>query len=154
MELHTGIQDKHRAIIAEHLNTLLADCYALYLKTQNYHWNVNAKEFFSLHVMFEKQYQDLEEAIDEIAERIRALGFYVDASFAAFKADTRIPDEGKVRTSEEMVKNLLIGHELVAREMRHLSSLAEKEGDFATVDMMGRRLNAHEKTAWMLRSHL
>lgn len=154
MEVHTGIQDKHRAIISEHLAKMLADYYTLYLKTQNYHWNVTAREFFSLHKLFEGQYEDLAEAIDEVAERIRALGFYVDASLSAFKADSRIKEEGKVRTSEEMIKNLLDGHELIARELKHLSSLAESHSDFATVDMMGRRLNVHEKAAWMLRSHL
>ena len=94
------------------------------------------------------------EAIDEVAERIRALGFYVDGSFSGFKKSTTIPEEQCVRPCQEMVHELVKGHEIVIRQGRKLAELAEQEGDAATVDLLGRRLGAHEKFAWMLRSQL
>jgi starvation-inducible DNA-binding protein len=146
--------DHNRQAISDVLARLLADTYAVYLKTQNFHWNITGPEFFSLHILFEKQYTELSVAIDEIAERIRALGFYVEGSFEAFKKMSSIKDSDKVLSARDMIQLLLDGHEVLIRHARHLSALAEKENDPATVDLMGRRLNVHEKFAWMLRSQL
>ena len=154
MDIHSGITQDARQLLAGALSRLLADTYALYLKTQNFHWNVTAHEFFSYHIMFEKQYEELADAIDEIAERIRALGFYVDASFSAFSQLTQLSQDEKLLTAKDMLQTLLKGHEHVIREARKLSEEAEKGRDAGTVDLMGRRLNVHEKMAWMLRSHL
>jgi len=154
MELNTGIPRKNRQEISDGLNRLLADTYTLYLKTQNCHWNVRGNEFYSLHILFDTQYKELAEAIDEIAERIGALGFFVEASFHAFKGKTKIKEEDKVLNSKEMLAALVDGHELVAREMRVLSDIAERDKDGGTVDLLGRRLGVHEKMAWFLRNHL
>ncbi|MCI0382451.1 MAG: DNA starvation/stationary phase protection protein [Chlamydiae bacterium] len=154
MELDTGMNEEQRAAISGALSKILADDYLLYLKTQNFHWNVTGPEFFSLHKMFEKQYVELAEAIDEIAERIRALGFYVEATTEAFRKFSSIKEDHRVLSKHEMLEQLVKGHEIVIRESRNLSKLAEKHNDPGTVDLMGRRLNAHEKAAWMLRSQL
>ena len=154
MELNNGIPEPSRMAISEGLLRFLADTYALYLKTQNFHWNVRGPEFYSLHLLFEKQYEDLAEAVDEIAERIRALGFYVDASFSVFKNKTSIKEEDKVLTGKDMLQELIEGHEILIRGVRKVAEIGDKDGDFATVDMIGRRLGAHEKMAWFLRSQL
>jgi len=154
MEVQTGLPEMSRSRVAEGLASLLADTYALYLKTQNFHWNVSGHEFFSLHILFEKQYTELSVDIDEVAERIRALGFYVDASFTAFKDLTAVCEEHKVRVAKEMVQELVRAHEIVIRSARNLAEIAEGEKDAATVDLLGRKLNIHEKQAWMLRSQL
>lgn len=154
MDVNTGITEPSRASISEGLSRMLADTYAVYLKTQNFHWNVRGTEFYALHLLFEKQYQELAEAIDEIAERIRALGFFVDASFSAFKKDSSIPEEERVLTAKDMVQNLVLSHETLIRGARKVAEIADQDGDFATVDMIGRRLGAHEKMAWFLRSSI
>lgn len=154
MELEIGLKQEERASIVGVLSKFLADNYILYLKTQNFHWNVTGKEFFSLHKLFEGQYEDLAEAIDEIAEKIRAQGFYVEATVEAFRKLSSIKEESRVLPAHEMIDHLVKGHELLIREARKLSTLAEKFNDQGTVDLMGRRLNAHEKAAWMLRSHI
>jgi starvation-inducible DNA-binding protein len=148
------VTDKNRLSVVEGLARLLADTYALYIRTQNFHWNVVGPEFYSLHLLFEHQYKELAEAIDEIAERVRALGLYVDASFVGFKRLTAIEDEEKVLTSKEMLHHLFRAHEVVIRHARDLCYSADRARDAATVDLMGRRLNAHEKMAWMLKSQL
>ena len=152
--MNTGMSEQNRQAVGDSLARLLADTYAVYLKTQNFHWNVTGPEFFSLHLLFEKQYLELAEQIDEMAERIRALGFFVDASFGGFKLLTSIKEEDKLLTAKDMLHHLVASHETVVRHARTLSALAEKENDPATVDLLGRRIGGHEKMAWMLRSQL
>lgn len=154
MAFETGMNEEQRALISGALNKVLADTYVLYLKTQNFHWNYHGVEFYAFHLLFQKQYEELAEAIDEIAERIRALGFFVDATTESFKKLSSIMEEHRVIASHEMVEQLIQGHETVIRELRNLSVSAERHNDPATVDLMGRRLNVHEKFAWMLRSSL
>jgi starvation-inducible DNA-binding protein len=154
MKMQTGMNDKNRKSVSEGLTGLLADTYAVYLKTQNFHWNIAGTEFYSLHVLLEKQYTEMAEAIDEIAERIRALGFHAPGSFSSFKKLTSIPEEEKVPSAKTMIQKLIQGHEILVQHARKLAQVAEKEQDPATVDLMGRRLNAHEKFLWMLRSQL
>ena len=154
MELNTGIVRQGRQEISDGLSRVLADTYALYLKTQNCHWNVRGCEFYSLHLLFESQYKEMAEAVDEIAERIGALGFFVEASFHGFKSKTKIKEEDKVLGAKEMIVSLLEGHELFIREARVLVGIAERDKDAATVDLLSRRLGAHEKMAWFLRNHL
>ncbi len=149
-----GMTQENRKHVADGLACLLADTYAIYLRTQNFHWNLTGPDFYFLHILFEKQYEELAGALDEIAERIRALGFYVDASFGAFQKLSTLESVDQLMPTQEMLKNLLKGHEQVIRESRLLSGKAEKANDPATVDLMGRRLNVHEKFVWMLRSHL
>jgi starvation-inducible DNA-binding protein len=154
MEFNIGLDEDARQKISDSLHQLLADTYAVYIKTQNFHWNVVGPDFFSLHLLFEKQYEEMSQALDEIAERMRALGFYVDASFTAFKKMSSVLDENRMLPAKDMLLHLVKAHESVIRHARHLAKEAEEENDQATVDLCARRLGAHEKMAWMLRSHL
>jgi starvation-inducible DNA-binding protein len=154
MEMNVGLNEPVRLAISEGLSRVLAETYALYLKTQNFHWNVRGPEFYSLHLLFEKQYQELADAVDEIAERIRALGFYVDASLGAFRSKSSIKDEDKVLNFREMLLSLIEGHDTCIRHMRKVAEIADKDMDFATTDMLGRLLGSQEKMAWFLRSQL
>jgi len=152
MERHLGLTEQNCQEISKGLSHFLADVYTTYLKTQNFHWNLSGREFYSLHLLFEKQYQELAEETDEVAERIRALGFYVEASFTSFKQLTHIKEEENVLTIKDMLHRLIAAHEMICRHGRNVSRLAEKGEDVATVDMLGRRIAAHEKMIWMLRS--
>ncbi len=152
--MNNGLAEPSRQAISDGLYRVLADTYALYLKTQNFHWNVTGLEFYSLHILFEKQYEELAEAVDEIAERIRALGFFVDACFSSFKEATSVQDEKKVLNPKDMLMSLIEGHEAMIRNARRVAEIGDKDKDFATVDMLGKRMGAHEKMAWFLRSQL
>ncbi len=154
MDPKVGMSQKGRKAVADKLAVMLANAYATYLKTQNFHWNVIGSDFFALHLMFEKQYTELSQEVDEIAERIRALGFSVDASFSGFSKLTDVAQEKSVRNPKEMLKSLVKAHETVICQAREITPVAEKENDQGTLDMLGRLLGAHEKTSWMLRSHL
>ena len=118
MSIDIGISEKDRNAIARGLSKVLADSYTLYLKTHNYHWNVTGPLFNTLHLMFETQYTELATAVDEIAERIRALGVPAPGSYKAFTALTEIEEETDVPGAEEMIRQLVIGQETVARTAR------------------------------------
>ncbi|GAB4384641.1 MAG: non-specific DNA-binding protein DpsA [Salibacteraceae bacterium] len=154
IDVNTGIDAKSRDAISEGLHKLLADSYCLMLMSQNYHWNVQGPAFRELHLMTEEHYRELFEAVDVIAERIRALGQHVRGTMKDFNdiTDIQIPN-GKL-SQEEMIADLLEGHETVARSARSVVQVASKAGDEATVDLLTQRLDYHEKTAWMLRSML
>lgn len=140
--------------VVNHLNIVLVETYTLYLKTQNYHWNVTGSNFYSLHSMFEEQYKELAEAIDEIAERIRALGERVEASFSHFDQKKSSKDASSSNSSESMLKDLVQSQEIVIRKLVELSDIASDQGDKASEDMAVQRLHAHEKQKWMLSSSL
>jgi starvation-inducible DNA-binding protein len=145
-----GIGDKDRAAIAGGLNRLLADTYTLYLTTHNFHWNVTGPMFNTLHAMFMAQYTELWNAVDPIAERIRALGSYAQfGKLSSIKDAPATPPKAL-----QMVRILVEGHEAVARTARSVFPLADKADDQPTADLLTRRLDIHEKTAWMLRSLL
>lgn len=154
MDINTGIPEPARREIAEGLSHVLADAYTLYLKTHNYHWNVTGPHFNSLHMMFMTQYTALAVTVDDIAERIRALGFPAPGSYAAFARLSTIKDEEGTPTAEEMVRNLVQGHEALVRSARKAFPAAEKGNDEATVDLLTQIIRASEKTAWMLRAQL
>jgi starvation-inducible DNA-binding protein len=149
-----GIPEKDRARIAEGLSRVLADTFALYLKTHNFHWNVEGPMFNTLHQMFQEQYTELWNALDAVAERIRSLGHPAPGGFKAFGKLTSIEDTDDVPEAMAMVRELVKGHEAVARTVREVFPAAEKGNDQATVDLLTQRLQVHEKTAWMLRSLL
>ncbi len=150
-----GISEPDRVAIAEGLSRLLADTYTLYLTTHNFHWNVTGPMFSSLHAMFQAQYTELWNAVDPIAERIRALGAKAPGSYGQFHALTSVPDApSQAPKALDMVRILMQGHETVARTARSIFSLAEKAGDPPSADLLTQRLDSHEKTAWMLRSLL
>lgn len=154
MELNIGISAEDREQIAADLSRLLADTYTLYLKTHNYHWNVTGPQFNTLHQMFETHYTELAIAVDEIAERIRALGIRAPASYREFGELTSIDDGNGEETAEEMLRQLVLGQEGVARTARKAFASAEKANDQPTADLLTQRMQIHEKNAWMLRSML
>ncbi len=147
-----GIKEEDRMAIAEGLSRLLADTYTLYLKTHNYHWNVTGPMFNSLHTMFEQQYTELATAVDDIAERIRALGVAAPGSYRQFSELTSIDEETDVPSAEEMVARLVRDQEAVVRTARGVFPAAEAASDEPTADLLTQRMQIHEKTAWMLRS--
>ncbi len=156
-EIDIGISNADRKKIAEGLSRFLADSFTLYLKTHNFHWNVNGPMFNSLHLMFEGQYTEQWTALDETAERIRALGYNAPGSYAEFIKLSSIAEEpGLTDTADwrEMVRQLVVGNEAVCRTARKVLKTADSGGDDPTVDLMTQRLNIHEKNAWMLRSLL
>jgi starvation-inducible DNA-binding protein len=154
MELNTGINREDRAAIVAGLSRLLADSYTLYLKTHNYHWNVTGPQFNSLHLMFEEQYTELAAAVDEIAERIRALGMRAPGSYSEYAMLTSIDEGSGEETAEEMVRQLAIGQETVVRTAREAFPAADAANDEPTADLLTQRMQIHEKNAWMLRSML
>jgi len=153
--IHIGISEKDRAAIAGGLAKLLADTYTLYLTTHNFHWNVTGPMFNTLHAMFMTQYTELWNAVDPIAERIRALGHAAPGSYGQFGALASIADApARPPKAMDMVRILVEGHEAVARTARGIFPLADAASDEPTADLLTQRLDIHEKTAWMLRSLL
>lgn len=138
--------------IAEGLSRVLADSYTLYLKTHNFHWNVEGPRFRELHLIFEEQYTELALAVDEIAERIRALGHYAPGTYTQFSGLTSLEEAERLPVAEEMVRQLVADHEAVAKTLRTVLKSAQEAGDEVTVGLLTDRLGVHEKTVWMLRS--
>ena len=155
VKMDIGISDKDRAAIAQGLSRLLADTYTLYLTTHNFHWNVTGPMFNSLHAMFMQQYTELWNAVDPIAERIRALGHVAPGSYAQYGKLSSLPDApAEPPKALEMVRILAQGHEAVARTARSIFPLVDQASDEPTADVLVQRLAVHEQTAWMLRSLL
>ncbi len=152
--IEIGINEADRKKIVDGLSKLLADSYILYLKTHNFHWNVEGPMFNTLHLMFMDQYTELWNALDLIAERIRALGSYAPGSYKKFAQLSSIPETDEHLAAKDMIKQLLQGHETVAKTVRAIFPVAEAGSDEATLDLLTQRLQIHEKTAWMLRSLL
>ena len=149
-----GIDEADRQAIAEGLSRLLADTYTLYLKTHNSHWNVVGPMFNTLHLMFEDQYNELALAVDEIAERIRALGVPAPGSYQEFGALTSVPQDDGSPDATGMIERLVEGQEAVVRTARSVFPVVEQANDEPTADLLTQRMQVHEKTAWMLRSML
>ena len=149
-----GINEENRKKIADGLGHLLADTYTLYLMTHNFHWNVQGPMFNTLHNLFMTQYTELWTALDEIAERIRALDFPAPGTYAAFGKLTSIKEVDGVPSAEDMIAYLTNGHEAVARTARSLFAVVEEASDESSADLLTQRMSVHEKTAWMLRSFL
>jgi len=153
-KINVGIDEASRKKVADGLSRLLADTYTLYLMTHNFHWNVTGPMFQTLHLMFETHYNELALATDELAERIRALGFPAPATYAAYGRLTAITEHEGVPEALQMVRLLVEGHETVIRTAREVFPVAEAAGDAVSVDLLTTRMQIHEKTAWMLRSLL
>ena len=152
MKIDNGLSTAHREKIAAGLSRLLADSYTLYLKTHNFHWNVTGPHFKSLHELFEEHYTELAIAVDDIAERIRALGVHAPGSYKQFAELTSIEEETTVPDWKEMVKQLVHAHETVIKTARSMLDIVDEAQDEVTLGMLGGRMEVHEKTAWMLRS--
>lgn len=145
--------EKNAAVIDE-LAKLLATSYTLYLKTHNYHWNVTGPMFTTLHTLFETQYTEYALAVDEIAERIRSVGAFAPGSYSAFTELSEVKEENGRPEAKVMIANLVADQGAVADVARRVIAAAEAAGDQVSVDLATRRLDVHEKNAWMLRSHI
>ena len=152
--INIGINDSDRARIVGGLSALLADSFTLYMMTHNFHWNVTGPQFNSLHLMFMGQYTEQWNALDIIAERIRALGHPAPGTFAEFAKLTSVKEVSGVPKANDMVRHLVDAQETTARTARKLFPVVEAANDQPTADLLTQRLEIHEKTAWMLRSLL
>ncbi len=150
--INIGMSVKDRENISKGLSRILAESFLLYMKTHNYHWNVKGPMFQTLHVMFEEQYTELWNALDEIAERIRSLGFAAPGTLKEYLKLASIKEIDGVPAAEDMIRDVLAGSEAVSRLSRDVLALADKAGDDPTVDLLTERMQIHEKNAWMLRS--
>jgi len=149
-----GIAEAQRKEIVAGLSALLADSYTLYLMTHNFHWNVTGPQFNSLHIMFMNQYTEQWNAIDVIAERIRALGFPAPGTYKEFVKLASIQEVEGVPKANDMIRHLVAAQEATARTARKLFATVDKANDQPTADVLTQRIDVHEKTAWMLRSLL
>ena len=154
MSINIGMSKAQRKTIAEGLAKVLADSYTLYLKTHKFHWNVEGPMFRTLHLMFEEQYTELAIAVDEIAERIRALDFPAPGSYSEFAALTSIKECNGKTDALTMIQELVDGQETVVRTCRALFPAVDEASDEPTNDLLTNRMQTHEKAAWMLRSLL
>jgi len=154
MPIDIGISDKDRAAVSEELSKMLADSYTLYLMTHNFHWNATGPLFNTLHAMFMTQYTEQWQALDSIAERIRALGHYAPGTYAEYARLSSISETSSVPNAEQMIQLLVKGNEAVAKTARAALKKADSVDDQPTVDLLTQRLDIHEKNAWMLRSLL
>ena len=152
MDINIGIKQADREQIVAGLHVLLVNSYTLYLKTHNYHWDMTGPMFNTLHLMFEQQYTELAAAVDQIAERIRALGAFAPGSYTEYARLTSIPEDETVRDAETMIKNLVAGQETLARQARDVMATVGESRDEPTADLLTQRMQIHEKNAWMLRS--
>jgi len=152
--INIGIEEKAREEIGLGLSRLLADTYTLYLQTHNFHWNITGPFFQQLHVLFEEHYTELAEAVDEIAERIRTLGILAPGTYQEFAELSSIKEVKGDISAEEMIERLVDGHETVVRTAREVLKTAQDAEDESSASLVGDRLVVHEKTAWMLRTHL
>lgn len=156
MKPSIGLSDKNRSGSVEILNSLLSDEYVLYTKTRNYHWNVVGSDFSELHKFFESQYEELDDIIDDVAERARALGGKSLGTLKEFMAHTQLKEApGVYPNAKKMIASLLTDHEAVVRGLRkNLEVSADELGDMGTSDFLTGLMEKHEKTAWMLRAYL
>ena len=152
--INIGINESDRAKIVDGLSALLADSFTLYMMTHNFHWNVTGPQFNSLHAMFMDQYTEQWNALDIIAERIRALGHPAPGTFSEFAKLTSVKEVSGVPKATDMVRHLVDAQETTARTARKLFPVVEAANDQPTADLLTQRLEIHEKTAWMLRSLL
>jgi starvation-inducible DNA-binding protein len=154
MAINTGINATDRAALAQGLSRVLADTYLLYLKTHNFHWNVEGPMFQTLHLMFMEQYTEAWNAIDLVAERIRALGHYAPGTYKEYLKLGSIKETDGVPKAGQMIKLLIDAQEAVVRTARGVLPIAEEANDQPTLDVLTQRMDVHEKNAWMLRSLL
>lgn len=152
MDIDIGINKVDRLKSAEAVTKLMANTYTLYLKTHGYHWNVEGPHFQQLHIQFMEQYTEMWTAVDELAERVRALGLYAPRSYAAMSEVSDIKEETGSPDWKTMVQTLAQDHEQLAKIARDVLRIAEDANDDATADVVSPRVTLHEKTAWMLRA--
>jgi len=150
--VETGVDRKDRRELAKMLTKIVGSSHVLYAKVRGVHWNVVGPAFYSLHNMTEEHYEDLNTAIDDMAERIRAIGFTAPTGLSAMMENSSIKDQTKLLSTEDMVKELVEDHEKMARLLRDGVAAAEEVDDVKTADMLTERIGVHEEAAWMLRA--
>lgn len=156
MKPNIGISEQHLAEISRLLSQVLADEFVLYTKTRNAHWNLEGPDFHSMHILFESQYDELAEIVDKSAERIRMLGHYTPATLKQFLELTHLTEQTREKNdSKGFITELLNDHEGIIINIRtQINRLAGQLGDTGTSDYLTGLTEYHEKTAWILRSHL
>ncbi len=154
INVNVGLENKARSDIASKLSTVLSDTYVLLIKTQCYHWNVRGNQFYGIHHLTEQQYNNIFQAIDDIAERIRSLGFDAPGTIREFQSFTTLDEAKKGLSQHEMIADLVKNHEEISKSIDHAKEVADKGRDDATSDLMIERLRFHQKAAWMWRSLL
>ena len=156
MKPQIGISKDNLTKVAHALNGFLADEFLLYLKTRNAHWNIEGSDFHAMHKFFEEQYEQLDETMDDVAERIRALGHYAPATMKAYLELTHLTEESRAKNdSAGFIKELLGNHESIITRLReNINNFANELNDLGTSDFITGLMETHEKMAWMLRSHL
>jgi starvation-inducible DNA-binding protein len=156
MKPSIGITADHLTAVAHALNTILADEFVLYAKTRSAHWNVEGPDFYSKHIFFEKLYEELDDTMDEVAERIRTLGHYAPAKLNEYLELTHLAEQSRQdNSSKDFIQLLLNDHETVIIHLReNINHFANELHDAGTSDFITGLMEKHEKTAWMLRSHL
>jgi len=152
MTVEIGLTVAEREELVDGLCRMLADTYTLYLKTHNFHWNVTGPMFRTLHLLFEEQYVELSDAVDAIAERIRALGHPAPGSYSQFASLSSVKEEPGVPEPEGMISQLKDGQEQIARSARALLAVCNRLDDAPSADLVTQRMQVHEKNAWVLRS--
>ena len=155
MQANLGIPDPHLQAVALELNKLLADEFVLYAKTRNYHWNVEGSNFMEMHKLYEGQYEQLDEIIDNVAERIRALGHYAEARLKDYTRLTNLEEQEYTTEQKTQLQNLLADHETIIKELRRMATLfADEHKDLGSSDFVTGLMQEHEKIAWFIRSYL
>jgi len=155
MKVNIGITEKNRQAVAAALNQLLADEHILYNKTRNYHWSIEGPSFMEFHKLYEGQYDELAEIIDQIAERIRTIGHFAEGRLKEYLGLTDLLEPSTTNDQQKQVKNLLDDHETIIRYIRkQIDIIDEKYKDAGTVDFLTGVMKQHEKIAWFIRSYL
>ena|SRR2546421_4145828 len=155
MKANIGIPEKHLQAVAVELNKLLADEFVLYTKTRNFHWNIEGPHFMEMHKFYEKQYEELAEMIDQVAERIRMLGHFSEGRMKDFLELTRLVEEEYTNEQEQQLQYLLDDHETIIRAIRQQAlKFADENKDPGSSDFVTGIMEQHEKMAWMIRSYL
>lgn len=154
LPIETGVERKDRRKLAEMLTQIVASSHVLYGKVRGVHWNVVGPNFYSLHKMTEEQYEDLHTANDDMAERIRAIGFNAPTGLSTMMKNSVITDETELLSTDEMVRELIEDHEKMAKLLRESVKEADSVDDPTTADMLTARIGVHEEAAWMLRATL
>ena len=155
MKVNIGITEKNRQAVAAALNELLADEHVLYNKTRNYHWSVEGPSFMEFHKLYESQYTELAEMIDEIAERIRTIGHFAEGRLKEIVKLSNLDEPPAPTEQASQIANLIGDHEILINKLRKLiKDFDEKYKDIGSSDFVTGLLKQHEKMAWMLRSYL
>lgn len=155
VKANIGITEEHKQLIANDMQKVLADEVVLYIKTRNYHWNVEGDNFMELHKLYQKMYEQMEEFIDDTAERIRTLGHYAQGRLKDFIQQTNLVEQDYTNEQQEQFRNLLDDHETVIRNLRELvDKFSDEYGDAGNADYLTGLMEDHEKLAWFLRNYI